>query len=238
MQRLFKSTFIAAFLALLYVLPSLTHAADEPFRRWLDDGKTLTCTDMGAYIDVRLSNQNVEFYNLELTDEFTINYIKNGMTTITDGPYPVEMTDGTMDYNQFAEQFPSYPLTFEFRLDTLRDGEIIYMSSVLVTCTADGTFDAIPVNVIPTDAIPGTAGCVAVVPSGSVQGRLSATTTGLFEASEGATTNVVLPGGTSWWIIDSEPGFYKLWIACQAAPLWVPASVVGPNYDSGGASLP
>ncbi|MBK8022275.1 MAG: hypothetical protein IPK19_12795 [Chloroflexi bacterium] len=210
------------------------------YRRWLDDGKVFTCTQMAGFVQVLLNNQNVEFVNLPVDAQFTINYIRNGVTT-TDGPYVVEQTSGTKNYASFQETFPSYPLTFEFRLDTLINGIVVYESSIGVSCSADAVVPVTPVNGPPTPA-EGTPvalkDCAAGLPSGSVQGRLLETVVGLYEPDAGAATNVTLAGGTSWWIIGAEGGFYELWIACQAAPMWVPASAVGPNYDSGGAALP
>ncbi len=51
---------------------------------------------------------------------------------------------------------------------------------------------------------------------------------------------VVLPVGTSWWILEARDGFYKLFIACQASYVWVTAESLGANFDVvwGGAPLP
>jgi hypothetical protein len=117
------------------------------FRRWLDDGKTFTCTDMGGgIIQVLLSNQDVEFYNLPVDAEFTLNYIDNGVNTPS-GPFTVEQTSGTRNYGSFAENFTSYPLTFEFRIDTLINGVVVYQSSLIVSCTGDATGPLTPINV-------------------------------------------------------------------------------------------
>lgn len=51
---------------------------------------------------------------------------------------------------------------------------------------------------------------------------------------------VVLPVGTSWWILEARDGFYKLFIACQARYVWVTAESLGANFDVvwGGRPLP
>lgn len=228
------------------VTPINTLVTEVAYRRWLDDGKTFTCTDTGTQIEVFLNNQNVEFFNLPVDAQFTINYIRNGVIT-TDGPYTVEQTSGTRNYGAFMDIFPSYPLTFEFRLDTIINGIIVYQSSLIVTCAGDLTGTLTPVNVIPgadpgVPGGPGTAAgapaCLVTLPSTAVQGRMLETTTALFEPDAGATTSTILPVGTSWWVIGAESGFYRLWIACQANAVWVPASAVGPNFDLGGAALP
>ncbi|MBL8130352.1 MAG: hypothetical protein JNL42_00735 [Anaerolineae bacterium] len=209
----------------------------ESYRRWLDDGKVFTCTQGVGSVQVSLNNQNVEFSNLPVDAQFTINYIRNGVIQ-TDGPYTVEQTSGTKNYGAFADSFPAYPLTFEFRLDTLIDGLVVYESSISVSCAADAVVPVIPVNGVPVPDAPVAQDCTAGIPGGSVQGRLLETVSALYAPVGGAATTITLAAGTSWWIIDAEGGYYKLWIACQAAPLWVPAGAMGPNYDNGGAALP
>jgi hypothetical protein len=67
---------------------------------------------------------------------------------------------------------------------------------------------------------------------GAVQGRMISSTIALWEPNAGSTTDVIIPVGSSWWIIDVAPGFYRLWIACEAQPVWVSAFLMTPNYDS------
>ena len=212
----------------------------DPFRRWLDDGKVFTCTDTGSGIDVGLSNQDVEFNNLPVDAEFTLNYIDNGVNT-PNGPYTVEQTSGTLNYGAFSEGFPSYPLTFEFRIDTLINGVVVYQSSIGVACSADANRPGYP-HQCRSRRGGGTAlgGCPSQIPDGSVQGRIPQTINALFEPNADAITDVVLPAGSSWWIIGAEGGFYELWITCDASPVWVAAGDVTPNYDVpwNGAPLP
>ncbi len=74
--------------------------------------------------------------------------------------------------------------------------------------------------------------CTTPLPVGSIQGRLLSLTQGLFSPDPRSTTDVLLPAGSSWWIIDTAPGYYRLWIACAATPVWVSAFLVTPNYDA------
>jgi hypothetical protein len=55
-----------------------------------------------------------------------------------------------------------------------------------------------------------------------------------------ATTDVLVPGGSAWWIINAQNGFYEIWIACFAEPVWVLANNMSPNFDEvwQGAPLP
>ena len=42
---------------------------------------------------------------------------------------------------------------------------------------------------------------------------------------------VVLPEGSSWWIVEARDGFYKLFIACRGRYIWITADSLGPNFD-------
>lgn len=240
-QRTVLSALLTALLLFLIFPQTSINAQEEQYRRWLDDGKVFTCTDTGSDISVNLSNQNVEFNNLPADAQFTINYISNGVLT-TDGPYTVEQTSGTRSYSMFSATFPAYPLTFEFRLDTLIDGVPVYQSTVSVTCTADATFSATPVNLdlTLTLPVPVPVVCPTPLPADAVQGRLLSTVTALFSPNPADTTNIILPAGSAWFVIGAQDGFYRLYIACQAAALWIPADAISPNYEPpwNGAPLP
>lgn len=69
-------------------------------------------------------------------------------------------------------------------------------------------------------------GCTYPLPQGLSQGLINATVTALWEADATKTTNVVIPGGSSWFIMATEGDYVQLWIACQGSPVWVPASAV------------
>lgn len=113
--------------------------AQNQYRRWLGP-ITYTCTDLGGgVVQVGFDNQNVEFNNLPADAQFTLNYVQNGVTTSSDGPYTVEQTSGTHAYGPFATNFPAYPARFGFRMDTLIAGAVVYSSTAAVTCTGDGT---------------------------------------------------------------------------------------------------
>jgi hypothetical protein len=88
--------------------------------------------------------------------------------------------------------------------------------------------------------VPTAEACLSSIPSGAVQGRMLETAQAVFEPRSDATTNVIIPGGTAWWIVDAEDGYYELVISCSSNYVWVPASSMGPNYDSpwNGAPLP
>ncbi len=74
------------------------------------------------------------------------------------------------------------------------------------------------------------------------QGRVIGPVMTYFAPSLSAETNpsVVLPVGTSWWILEARDGFYKLFIACQGRYVWVTAESLGANFDVvwNGRSLP
>ncbi|MEZ5140143.1 MAG: DUF4214 domain-containing protein [Acidimicrobiales bacterium] len=120
-------------------------ALSDSYRRWTS-GKTATCSSDAGGARVNLSNQNVEFSSLLATDQFTINYILDGVNH-PNGPFTVEQTSGTKAYGGFTQDFDAYPFTFGFRLDTIRNGSVIYRSQITLTCTGDGS---VPANVVDT----------------------------------------------------------------------------------------
>ena len=208
-------------------------------RVWVPD-KTYTCEPNGGGVAVIISNQNTDVLNLTAgVDEFTLNYIRNGVTS-TNGPYPVE-SNGRHNYGSFMDSFPSYPFTFEFRIDTYVGGVLVFQSSLIATCTADAS------GLTPTiiNGLPGSGSTTtgSLCPSGapsstSVQGRMLETVQALYAADPAAVTNVTIPVGTAWWITSASNGYYRLWISCFGSQVWVPASSMGPNYETGGAPLP
>ena len=105
------------------------------YRRW-SSPKTISCTNTGGTIWVNLDNQNVEFNDLPANAQFINHYIDNGVDTPS-GPFTVEQTSGTKNYSAFAEPFASYPLSFQFRIDTLINGVVAYHSAIGVNCSGD-----------------------------------------------------------------------------------------------------
>lgn len=101
------------------------------------------------------------------------------------------------------------------------------LATATPTATASATIGA---TLTPT--LPPPPACPYPLVTGAVQGRMISSTIALWEPNAGSTTDVIIPIGSSWWIIDVAPGFYKLWIACEAQPVWVSAFLMTPNYDA------
>ena len=49
------------------------------------------------------------------------------------------------------------------------------------------------------------------------------TTNALWGPDAVDTTNIVLPAGSHWYVIGTQDGFSRLFITCQANPVWVAA---------------
>jgi hypothetical protein len=110
-----------------------------------------------------LADQNVEFSDLPAGAQFTLNYVDNGVTT-SSGPFGVEQTTGTKVYGSFLEPFSSYPFTFEFRIDTIVNGQVVYRSSLDVACSGDASGSAAIVN--QTGPLPTTTTTSTTLPPG------------------------------------------------------------------------
>lgn len=145
MHRRIRPAWPLLFAPLVLVFAPSPGRALEAYRRWYDDGKVFTCAQSGTGVTITLSQQNVEFGNLPADAQYTINYIRNGELQ-TDGPFLTEQTSGTRIYGAYPADFPSYPAEFQFRLDTLVDGAVVYRSTIGITCGGDGMVPISPLN--------------------------------------------------------------------------------------------
>ena len=75
-------------------------------------------------------------------------------------------------------------------------------------------------------------GCEPSLTSGAVVGELKESTVAYYDPSYDAATSTVLEMGKTWWVLgtDESGSWYQLLVSCQ--PVWVPASVLGPNFDA------
>ncbi|MBK8027465.1 MAG: hypothetical protein IPK19_40295 [Chloroflexi bacterium] len=67
--------------------------------------------------------------------------------------------------------------------------------------------------------------CPYPLPEGSVVYQLPAGAPAFFDADLSTQTNFNIPAG-DWYVSEFTDDFAKLWIACQAQPVWVPANAV------------
>lgn len=70
------------------------------------------------------------------------------------------------------------------------------------------------------------ADCPYPLPVGSVVYNIPAGAPAFFAADLGSGTGFNIPAGT-WYVSEFSGDFAKVWIACQASPVWVPANAVG-----------
>jgi hypothetical protein len=68
--------------------------------------------------------------------------------------------------------------------------------------------------------------CVNPLPDGSVVYDVPLGAPAYFNPDLQSAANFNLPAGT-WKISEFKDGFAKVWIACQATPIWIPKSAVG-----------
>lgn len=226
-------------LSFLLALPSVAaNAQGEQFVRFQTDGApTFTCEQGQGTIVISISNVFLEF-NVPPDALVTgITYFNGVEVSSMTSPPP--QTSGIIPLLPGAFfPVPSYPVDLELRLITLVGGSPIYQSSFRVACAGD-ILTPQPITIININ-LKLSPVCLIPLPADAVQGRLLSTVTALFSPNAIDTTNVVLPAGSAWFVIDAQDGYYKLWVACQAQTLWVPADAIGPNYEPPwhGAPLP
>ena len=158
-------------------------------------------------------------FTVEDAGTYYIIIYDDGNTIFTQGVAATAGSTNTVNFNITAPPGPIFP-GFGIDINSQSDG-------------FGTSFDyRDPVDVIyPCAAASSAEACISFITSGSVQGRLESTTQTYYDPSLDASTNFSLPVGTSWWIVDAEDGFYKLFIACQADYVWAPAEAFGPNFD-------
>lgn len=69
------------------------------------------------------------------------------------------------------------------------------------------------------------AGCTYPLPAGSPIYSIPAGAPAFFAPDLNAQTNFNIPPGT-WYVTEFSGDFAKLWIACEAQPVWVPANAI------------
>lgn len=70
------------------------------------------------------------------------------------------------------------------------------------------------------------AACAYPLPAGTVVYDVPAGAPAFFEPRLDTQVNFNLPAGT-WKILEFSGDFAKVWIACQAQPIWIPRNAVG-----------
>lgn len=238
MTRIIRFAVLIVMLTLGAGIPTGSSEAQPYFRRWMAPYPTYTCTDTGPSITVALSSQPVE-WDLPANNEHTITYIDNGVPTVS-GPFVqgIPLVSSQV-YGAFAEIIPgSYPVVFEFRLDTFVGGVHVYRSTLTVQCAADGSGPVTVVNTeitaalppAPPPALPGPD--MVNIPSTAVVGAVLTTTPIYFAPQDDAATPLLLVAGKTAWVfgVDASGEFYKLVMGGKF--FWVPVETMGPNYDN------
>ena len=118
------------------------------------------------------NNQNVEFNNLPQGAQYTSHHVSNGVTT-TSGPFPVERLDGSMAYLGVLVEFASYPFTFLYRIDTIVGGQVVYRSTLDLSCAANGVRSITPINEDLSTGPPSNSDLVTVQPERLFDSRSS-----------------------------------------------------------------
>ncbi|MBW4436724.1 MAG: hypothetical protein KME04_06295 [Pleurocapsa minor GSE-CHR-MK-17-07R] len=91
-----------------------------------------------------------------------------------------------------------------------------------VTNTSDLVTEVVP-SLTPTAPVQPSQPCRFPLPEGTSQGRVLVTVLAYYDPNPGATTDIIVPGDTTWYVIDTAPGYYRIWIDCLGTPLWIPS---------------
>ena len=140
-----RATFVACVLVIVGTLAPVAHVdASDVYRRWVSP-KTATCATTATGVRVTVNNTDVEFNNLPPGAQFLSQSVTNGVTN-TSGPFPVEQLTGTKASPGVGQAFSSYPFTLLLRIDTIVGSQIVYRSTLDLSCAADGSRSVTAVN--------------------------------------------------------------------------------------------
>lgn len=113
---------------------------------------------------------------------------------------------------------PNTPITVTFALIDGVGGPFVTSQTIVITQCNGG------VIVVPEVAAE-TPPCPYPLPAGSVVYSVPAGAPAFWDADLSAQTNFSLPAGT-WYISEFVGDFAKVWIACQASPIYIPSNAV------------
>jgi hypothetical protein len=148
------------------------------------------------------------------------------------GYYEVRIWDnGHVTHSQsLAGAFFGDTLIFEFSVIDLAPSGA---PGVAVEVYKGGTLYITEVSEIQSTCFGSLAnGCSPSLNDNAVVGEINETTPAYFEPRSDAATSTILEVGKTWWVLgtDASGSWYQIVVSCQ--PVWVPASVMGPNFDA------
>jgi len=195
--------------------------AEDFYYRWTTPLPDVRCsTDGNVYLST--TSRNYE-YNLPVGATLDVYFIHNGVSTYA-GNFPLSSGSGSGSFAGYSDSAPAYPFTSAIRYDTLIDGEVVYHSTIIFTCLAEGVGTAEIIN-----SGVGAADACLPLPVGSVVGDMPLGAQAYY--APGQVTNIEINPGTYWVLGEDESGqYYKILLACQY--LWVRTDMMQPNFVS------
>lgn len=193
----------------------------------------LYCNYVEAYGPSDAPYVTLYIYN-PLTDEgyYTVTEVVGGSWStgfffpdVPEGTYfEVEAWGSLADYDDFDD--PNY-----------WDGGAYFVGEA--NCSSTAVLEPLPE--VPAPEMPGgespavpvapvTSSCSNPLPSSSVVYSVPLGAPAYYAADLQTATNFSLPAGT-WKISEFSGDFAKVWIACEASPIWIPRSAVGGVID-------
>ena len=182
-------------------------------------GGTIISTSVaGCNFDVTVQVEDAGFYAVNMWDDGNFR-AGAGATVPAGGTFTVRFTiggvilQGASGIGIYLENAVGLAATSGFDTDT-QD----YWSDLVGTdCAALGTWGA--VAILPVDA------CLYPLPSGTPIYSVPAGALAFYAADPGTYTGFNLPPGT-WYITEFGAAYAKVWIACDAQPIYIPVENV------------
>lgn len=243
-KTLLTITSLVAALALALVAPSVDSASAAAPGTWdVVSAITIGCASSATGF-------NVAYGDIDPTEDYYQDTIvKDGagdvyMDELVGPTTPSDTTWYLYDSNDRGMQTQSFPIPSPVTvIFTLRDSSMaaIYQTTLSLDCVG-GTYSVISAGVpgasTGASAVPGPD--MVPIPSGAVVGAVVSDTVAYFAPQADAATQIVIEAGKTLWVygLDASGAYYKVMLAGRL--FWLPASTLGPNYDSvwNGTPLP
>lgn len=215
MRRLIRPSFLAAAL----VIAVLFVSAVSVFAALGGSFVSYNLNDAGCYVDVSAQVEDAGFYAINMWDDGNFRsgdgrFVEAGQTLTVRFYIGGLILQGASGIGVYLEDGIGLAATTTYDSD---GNAQLWSDTVGTDCLNAGfTFSATAL---------GGAACTYPLPAGSVVYPVPAGALAFYAADASAYTGFNLSPGT-WYISQFSGDFAKVWVACEASPVWIPVANV------------
>ena len=180
---------------------------------------TYNLNEAGCYVDITAQVEDAGFYAINMWDDGNFR-AGAGANVAAGGTFTVRFTiggpilQGAAGIGVYLENAVGLAASIAYDSDGSAE---LWSEAVGLACSETTSWGATPLMA--------TVACPYPLPSGSVVYNVPAGALAFFEDNLNTYTGFNLPPGT-WYISEFGESFAKVWIACQAQPVYIPVENV------------